>query len=47
MSRAFVIVYPAGGSLNSSVEVATDRLFTLVAERWLDLCRLPDEAVGT
>ena len=43
--RAFDIVYPAGGSLNTSVEVPTERLFELVAERWVDLCRLP-EAVG-
>ena len=35
-------VYPAAGSLNSSVEVAPDRLAALVAERWVDLCRLPD-----
>lgn len=42
--RAFATVYPAGGSLTSSVEVKTDRLFELVAERWVDLCRLPDEA---
>jgi len=43
--RAFDIVYPAGGSLNTSVEIPTERLFELVAERWVDLCRLP-EAVG-
>ncbi|HET9458532.1 MAG TPA: YbaK/EbsC family protein [Sphingomicrobium sp.] len=42
--KAFAIVYPAGGSLNSSVEVATDRLFALVGERWVDLCHLPGEA---
>ena len=45
--QAFDIVYPAGGSLNSSVEVATERLFDLVAERWVDLCRLPGETAGT
>jgi len=45
--QAFDTVYPAGGSTNTSVEVPTDRLFDLVAERWVDLCRLPDEAVGT
>lgn len=45
--KAFSIVYPAGGSLNSSVEVPTNRLFELVAERWVDLCRLPDEPGGT
>lgn len=44
--RAFDIVYPAGGSLNTSIEVATERLFELVAKRWVDLCRLPEEAIG-
>ena len=44
--RAFDVVYPAGGSLNTSVEVPTERLFELVAERWVDLCRLPEEAIG-
>jgi prolyl-tRNA editing enzyme YbaK/EbsC (Cys-tRNA(Pro) deacylase) len=43
--KAFEIVYPAGGSLNTSVEVPTERLFELVAERWVDLCRLPEETV--
>lgn len=43
----FDIVYPAGGSLNTSVEVSTGRLFDLVAERWVDLCRLPGETAGT
>ena len=45
--KAYDVVYPAGGSLNTSVEVGTERLFDLVAERWVDLCRLPDEAAGT
>ena len=45
--QTFDVVYPAGGSLNTSVEVPTERLFELVAERWVDLCRLPDEAAGT
>lgn len=44
--QAFEVVYPAGGSLNTSVEVPTERLFNLVAERWVDLCRLPEEAIG-
>ena len=44
--QAFDTVYPAGGSLNTSVEVTTERLFALVAKRWVDLCRLPDEAPG-
>jgi prolyl-tRNA editing enzyme YbaK/EbsC (Cys-tRNA(Pro) deacylase) len=45
--QAFDVVYPAGGSLNTSVEVPTQRLFDLVAERWVDLCRLPDEPART
>lgn len=44
--KAYDVVYPAGGSLNTSVEVTTDRLFELVAERWVDLCRLREEAAG-
>ena len=44
--RAFDLVYPAGGSLNTSVEIPTERLFDLVGERWVDLCRLPEEAAG-
>ena len=38
--QAFDLVYPAGGSLNTSVEVAPGRLIELVGERWVDLCRL-------
>jgi prolyl-tRNA editing enzyme YbaK/EbsC (Cys-tRNA(Pro) deacylase) len=45
--KAFDVVYPAGGSLNTSVEVSTERLFDLVGARWVDLCRLPGEAAGT
>ncbi len=40
--RAFELVYPAAGSLNSSVEIAPDRLADLVADRWVDVCRLPE-----
>ena len=40
--RPFDIVYPAGGSLNTSVEVTPDRLFDLVGSCWVDACRLPD-----
>ena len=40
--QAFDLVYPAGGSLNTSVEVSPDRLFDLIGERWVDLCRLPE-----
>jgi prolyl-tRNA editing enzyme YbaK/EbsC (Cys-tRNA(Pro) deacylase) len=44
--QAFDIVYPAGGSLNTSVEVPAERLFELVGDRWVDLCRLPGETAG-
>jgi prolyl-tRNA editing enzyme YbaK/EbsC (Cys-tRNA(Pro) deacylase) len=40
--RDFDLVYPAAGSLSSSVEVTPQRLFELVGERWVDICRLPD-----
>ena len=43
--RAFDLVYPAAGSLNSSVEVTPEHLAELVAERWVDVCRVP-EPVG-
>ena len=45
--KAFDTVYPAGGSLNTSVEVQTERLFDLVGDRWVDLCVLREEAGGT
>lgn len=44
--KAFDVVYPAGGSLNTSVKLSTDRLFELVGDRWVDICKLPDEASG-
>jgi prolyl-tRNA editing enzyme YbaK/EbsC (Cys-tRNA(Pro) deacylase) len=37
--RDFGIVYPAAGSLNSSVEVAPERLAEIVSARWVDVCR--------
>ena len=40
------MVYPAGGSLNTSVKVATERLFDLVGDRWVDMTRLPEESNG-
>jgi len=43
--QAFDVVYPAGGSLNTSVEIPTKRLFELVGDRWVDVCKLP-EPVG-
>jgi len=44
--KAFGTVYPAGGSLNTSIAIPTERLFELVGERWVDLCTLPGEAAG-
>lgn len=41
--KAFDIVYPAAGSLNSSVEVSPERLAALVADGWVDVCRVPGE----
>ena len=41
--QPYDLVYPAAGSLNSSVEVAPARLAELVAERWVDLCRIPEQ----
>jgi len=42
----FDIVYPAAGSLNSSVRVAPDRLAELVGAGWIDVCsvRTPNAA---
>jgi prolyl-tRNA editing enzyme YbaK/EbsC (Cys-tRNA(Pro) deacylase) len=40
--RGFDIVYPAAGSLTSSVEVSPERLAALVSSGWVDLCRLPE-----
>lgn len=39
--RAYAVVFPAAGSLTSSVEVAPDRLATLIGAEWVDICRLP------
>lgn len=36
-------VYPAGGSLNTSVRTSVDRLFELVGDRWVDVCTMPDD----
>lgn len=44
--QEFDTVYPAGGSLNTSVQVSPERLFELVGTGWVDLCRLPDEPAG-
>lgn len=45
--KAFDLVYPAGGSVNTSVAVPLERLFDLVADRWVDLCRLAQEPSGS
>jgi prolyl-tRNA editing enzyme YbaK/EbsC (Cys-tRNA(Pro) deacylase) len=42
--RAFDEVFPAAGSLNSSVKVTPARLAALVARDWVDICRLPEAA---
>ncbi len=39
--RSFDLVYPAAGSLNSSVAVTPSRLAELVATDWVDLCTVP------
>ena len=41
----FETVYPAAGSRTSSLEVTPQRLFALVATRWVDLCTLPEAEV--
>ena len=39
--RPFDLVYPAAGSLTSSVAVPPERLAALVSSGWVDLCRTP------
>jgi prolyl-tRNA editing enzyme YbaK/EbsC (Cys-tRNA(Pro) deacylase) len=39
--RDFDEVFPAAGSLNSSVRVTPERLAALVRGAWVDACRLP------
>src|SRR5690242_7548382 len=45
--KAFDLVYPAGGSLNTSVEIPVTRLFELIGDRWVDLCVLREESGGS
>ena len=45
--RAFGTIFPAAGSLTSSVEVTPERLAKLVAKDWVDLCRLPGDQAGS
>lgn len=42
--QPFATIYPAGGSLNTSVRTSPRRLFELVGKRWVDLCRIPDSS---
>ena len=42
--RPLGTVYPAGGSLNTSVRVSPQRLFDLVGDRWVDLCSVPEDS---
>ncbi len=44
--RAYETVFPAAGSLNSSVEVEPRRLAVLIGADWVDLCRLPEPPEG-
>lgn len=39
--KGFDTVFPAAGSLTSSVEVAPERLAALVSRGWVDICRVP------
>ncbi|HEY0026529.1 MAG TPA: YbaK/EbsC family protein [Allosphingosinicella sp.] len=39
--KDFDFVYPAAGSLNSSVKVKPERLAGLVSTGWVDVCRPP------
>ena len=45
--RPFDTIYPAGGSLNTSVRTTPERLFELVGRRWVDITRLRAETDGT
>ena len=40
--KAYALVYPAAGSLNSSVRLAPDRLAQITGANWIDICRLPE-----
>ncbi len=44
--QAFDTVFPAAGSLNSSISVSPERLASLVSRRWVEVCRLPDDETG-
>jgi prolyl-tRNA editing enzyme YbaK/EbsC (Cys-tRNA(Pro) deacylase) len=40
--QAFDQVFPAAGSLNSSVKLPPTRLAELVSAEWVDVCKLPE-----
>ncbi|MDF7773764.1 YbaK/EbsC family protein [Sphingomonas sp. AOB5] len=40
--RPYPSVFPAAGSLTSSVEIAPDRLAALVSQRWVDIAKLAE-----
>ncbi|MBO9713576.1 YbaK/EbsC family protein [Sphingomonas sp.] len=40
--QGFATVFPAAGSLVSSVEVEPHRLAALVSKGWVDICKLPE-----
>lgn len=42
--KGFDTVFPAAGSLTSSVEVVPERLAALVSRRWVDICKLAEAA---
>ena len=45
--RRFGTVFPAAGSDNSAIELTLDELAEFShAEAWVDVCKLPEEAVG-
>lgn len=39
--RPYETVYPAAGSLTTSVRVAPERLAALVSSGWVDVCKVP------
>lgn len=45
--RGFDTVYPAAGSLNTSVQVTPERLAALVSSGWVDVCRVPEPQIDT
>lgn len=40
--RPYESVFPAAGSLTTSVRVAPERLASLVSSGWVDVCRVPE-----